>query len=336
MFEHYRLLMPVGHGGFCLECIDNTVVAFDCGSKTFDASCFLMVANIMKCHHIREIDYLVISHFDIDHVNCIKELSSIIHVKRILTPAIPSDLRLFFDALTKNALSELDKLGENRGEMTTEIVPVEEERKFSDNHQDPVWDWFVKSMWTTGDFNNIRAALSAKNISMEQINNREFVEENYKKINKIFKPIFAKEGGVNAKGLIMLSQKSTNRTIDSVRLLKGCPHHYYDVVAGDLDKTSCLYVGDAVLKTGKEQPVQHFLVNHRADNPLLLMQIPHHGSRSNSDVQFSNYFPSHFYFCHDKDDKRIKKNMVYNTISNKLLMLRVDIDDFRLCVTYLS
>lgn len=67
MCEHYRVLAPVGFGGFDIEHIDGTTIVFDCGSKP--------KYNVENCIlHYRDylahtgkgtiIDYLFLSHFD--------------------------------------------------------------------------------------------------------------------------------------------------------------------------------------------------------------------------------------------------------------------------------
>ena len=72
-----RTLHPVGHGAFFTEeiCIGNVTynVVYDCGSKSKRIVKWQIQQFAEKNKHI---DLIFISHFDSDHINCLKELSN--------------------------------------------------------------------------------------------------------------------------------------------------------------------------------------------------------------------------------------------------------------------
>jgi hypothetical protein len=69
-------------------------------------------------------------------------------------------------------------------------------------------------------------------------------------------------------------------------------------------------VDDADLKnTTNNQMVQDFFSKNRTEVPLLLMQIPHHGSQYHIGAQFETDFPAKYYFVNDEDTKRLQKSI---------------------------
>ena len=74
MTEVNRLLFPVGHGGFAAEAIDNNYLSvIDCGSDVCPTRVSMYI-DALKNHGFNSVNRLFITHFDNDHVNCIKEL----------------------------------------------------------------------------------------------------------------------------------------------------------------------------------------------------------------------------------------------------------------------
>lgn len=330
MTKHFRVLFPVGQGGFAFESIDGFSVVFDCGSVTAPTRVNHYIDTLLA-HGITKIDNVIISHFDRDHVNGIEYLMSKIHVCNILLPHIPNNLRMVYDVATHHAVTATYALARNK---ETNIIEVNEEGTTLHNscHQ-PIWEWIIQSMLTNSDFTNLITALRNQGLDFNRlVDDERYGVKNREEINRAFKNAFGYTGP-NAKGLIMLSQKVPNVVLDNSWIENDChycPHcchpsskcHLIDV---KVDKTSCLYLGDAVIKGNIVNDLHTFLGNAKADYPLCLMQIPHHGSQYNFTLQLDSEIPSLYYFIHDKSEDRIKKSAsLYNklTQSNQLLMVR--------------
>jgi hypothetical protein len=114
-FEQTFTVHPVGQGLFYSGIIDIEVrknklhtfkFVFDCGSENV-INCMDEVEEFHKVHFKEDetLDLLVISHFDMDHVNHIHKLLEDRKVKQIITPFINFQERLFL------ALRYIEKLG---------------------------------------------------------------------------------------------------------------------------------------------------------------------------------------------------------------------------------
>jgi len=332
MARHYRVLFPVGQGGFAFESIDGFSVVFDCGSVSAPTRVKHYV-DVLQAHDIKEIDNLILSHYDMDHVNGIEYLMSKIHVRTLLAPHIPANLRIVYDLVTHEAYFKLLALAQNK---ETEIKEVNEEGlTLQNNLKQPIWEWFVQSMLTKTDFSNLSGKLVEQELDTNRLaEDQEYVVQHREKINIAFIKAFGSLGP-NAKGLITLSQKVRNAVLDHSEIETGCRHCYYchclpTSVCRDLheniDKTSCFYLGDARLKTrASMKSVKDFLVTAQADDPLCLMQIPHHGSQYNFTTQLDTDFPALYYCVHDRNEGRIKNSeSLYNRLvqGKQLLMIR--------------
>lgn len=141
------------------------------------------------------------------------------------------------------------------------------------------------------------------------LNDANYLESEKVDINNAFKTVFGAKGP-NTKGLIMLSQHCKNVKVRWAKILKGCRLWCMSYsMESECDVSACLYVGDADLKNrANNKIVQAFLDQNRTEKPLLLMQIPHHGSQYNIGAQFETDFPAKFYFVNDEDTKRLQKS----------------------------
>ncbi len=103
MTHFIRCLFPVGHGGFAAEVInDNYLTVFDCGSDV----CPVRVSHYIdaiKARALGPVNRLFISHFDKDHVNCIRELIDKIGVREAVVPSVPKEMRFVYNTYTNGA-----------------------------------------------------------------------------------------------------------------------------------------------------------------------------------------------------------------------------------------
>lgn len=294
MTTHYRVIFPVGQGGFAFENIGTTSIVYDCGSISSPAR-LEMYIDCLKAHGIKQIDYLFISHFDIDHVNGIQYLlSSGIKVVNAVMSAIPKDLRIVYNAATDGAyLAMRQLLGRNECEIL-EVNEETQQKKFSESNQ--LWEWIAKSMLNNSDLQNLQQELQDNDIDVKRLDNAEYLDNHKVAINNVFKTVFGPLGP-NAKGLVVLSQKTQNAILDSIRLL----HRH--------ENTSCLYTGDTRIKTQKEiETIINFLQTYCHEKTLGIMQLPHHGSKYNIHNLLHQQIIAELYFVHDNNDKRIKQS----------------------------
>lgn len=318
-FSHYRVLFPVGHGGFAFEYLNEFSIIYDCGSDTAPTRVKQYV-DLLKQHDIKRIDYLVLSHFDRDHVNCIDYLTSQCTVKNLLAPCLPTDVEIVYNVVTDNTVARIKEICRKK-----EIIyaPIEQEEFFLAKHD--LWEWHIKSVLTSNDFGLLRTQLTNQGIDIKMLKNSNYVIQNRRKINCAFASFGY--GGSNAKGLIMLSQISNKAYLLDGELKQGCTNQKVEeikqtkLISSRL--TGCLYVGDADLNKQNLSMVNNFLNNKLHGDTLLLMQIPHHGSRYNINNNFNQQFPAERYFLCDVDDKRVSKNAtLWNTIKNQTLQIR--------------
>lgn len=316
MTTHYRVIFPVGQGGFAFENIGTTSIVYDCGSISSPAR-LEMYIDCLKAHDIKQIDYLFISHFDIDHVNGIQYLlSSGIKVVNAVMSAIPKDLRIVYNAATDGAYLAMRQLLKQNECEILEINEETQQKKISESNQ--LWEWIAKSMLSSSDLQNLRQELLNNSIDIKLLKNTEYLEQQKVDINNAFKTVFGPLGP-NSKGLIVLSQKTQNAQMDSTcldhiysyslcRLCHPlCHEHRYFV--SSLHYTSCLYTGDTRIKTQKEiQTITDFLQRYRYEQALSIMQLPHHGSKYNIHNELHKHIIADLYYVHDNTDKRIKQS----------------------------
>lgn len=326
--NHHRILCPVGQGGFDVERIGDFTVAYDCGSVSSPNMVENCIDHLSKCvwDHL---DILFISHFDNDHVNSIRYLLKTIRVKKVVTSLIPHDLRVAYDLFTNGGYSAIISIVRSfNGEILLEEVGWENENRRYVNATDSfIWEWIAKSMMEPGDFSKVREQLEQNGVDLHRLDDIKHLEDKRKEVNSAFKKVFGAKGP-NTKGLIVLSQNRQGVLIKDATVYKGCARFIYcgahtDDVA--YNKSSCLYVGDADLKNKRfKTRVEDFINANLCEEKLLLMQIPHHGSRENIGVRFESDFPAHLFFVHDKDNVRLRKNKaLYKSLTGKNVLLPV-------------
>ena len=308
MITFERIIFPVGHGGFAYENIENYSIVFDCGSN----SCPTRVSqyiSLLDAKRKGRIDVLYISHFDKDHVDGIRELIDVVGVKRAVIPYVPAAFRVAYNAITGGAYSSIREI------ITRREIELDELREERNNNID-VWEWISKPMLTMTDWGVLDHIFHGEGIDSNLLQDPEYVNQNKNRINDCFKTAFGYQGP-NAKGLILLSQKTGGRIMSNELFVHG------EILS--INETAALYTGDANLRANNYvRKVKGFLCAMiRGD--LALMQIPHHGSEYNVGSHFVIDFPARYYYYHDKSSERLRRNLpLYNNLtrSHKLLDVR--------------
>lgn len=306
-----------------MERIGKFVIVFDCGSQSSTS----MVKNCIDYVNmvIDHVDLLFISHFDNDHVNGIRYLLNYLTVKKAVASWIPNELRTAYGVYTNGAYTAIMGLLRDNNVIVEEIG-AEGNEELSEGVKD-IWEWIAKSMMTAAEFNRIIANMLAAGIDVLRLTTDPYYLESQKEnVNTAFKDEFGAKGP-NTKGLIMLSQKCSIAPKSGTLLGTGCWYgcRPFDIF-GKFEESSCLYVGDADLRNrANNHLVMDFLNNHRWEQQLLMMQIPHHGSQYNISAQFEAEFPARYYFVNDIDTKRLQKSAnLFMSLTNqkKLLVSR--------------
>lgn len=290
-----RNIYPVGHGGFAAETLDDYTVVFDCGSDV----CPVRVSQFIDKLGARtaHINMLVLSHFDKDHVNCIRELISKLRIYKVVIPSIPANFHVVYNALTGGAYNAILNMFQEQGTIVEEI---QDQTAFSNNGGE--WEWIVKSMIDNNDWNKVIRVLQSNGLDENQLDDANYVEGHLQDIKSSFESVFGRNNsGLNAHGVLMISQKISpgviSNTMDSI-VGKGTRQQY----------TGCFYTGDADMKVNRRMnSAKRFYDNNRR-GIMLLCQLPHHGSCHNARPDFDVSFPSAYYFYQDNTDRRIRSN----------------------------
>lgn len=329
MATHYRVIFPVGHGGMAFESIDNCSVLYDCGSLSSPARVEMFI-EMLKLHKVQHIDYLFISHFDQDHVNGLNALlNNNIFIKQAVMSYIPNMYRSVFDLVTRGAYNAIRNLIRR---LDGEVIEIGEERQrgiHGRNFKLPLWEWIAESMLRNDDFDKLHNEFIQKGIDASRLTDAMYLNRWKNEINDAFKTVFGAQGP-NAKGLIVLSQKTKNAQLIRAELQNAIcccsPYHPQRNLSASFQNTGCLYVGDSRIKTTDEiNGIKDFLRQYLVGNQLLLMQLPHHGSVYNIIHDLHIQIPADVYFVHDNTDKRIRSSQgLYNalTASNRLYVVK--------------
>lgn len=297
ILEHDRLILPVGQGGFAFEHIGDTSVIFDCGSLSSQPQ-MNMYIDALVAHGIKIINYLFISHFDRDHVNGIRYLlASGIHVQRAVMSYIPKDFRAVYNVVTGGAYDEMLSV---LREGDCAIDPIGAENEAHRFHEKDLWEWIARSMMQPGDFSDLEKALLAKRLDKDRLKDADYLKDHTAEVNNAFKKAFGKRMGnsnaTNAMGLIMLSQKTRQAELIDTRISR----------FGVKERTGCLYVGDSNISTQKKVDITNtFIHQYISEYYLLLMQLPHHGSRSNIHPTLHKQIAAEIFYVNDLNCLRI-------------------------------
>lgn len=304
----YRFIFPVGQGGFAFEILNNTTVVYDCGSYTSQTLVEFYVDQLVY-NQIDHIDFLFISHFDDDHVNGLTYLlNRVPRVCHALMPRIPDKYHYVYDVATGGAYDRtLSLLQEHHIEpfFINEDDPARRTGRAA-NGKD-IWEWVGKAMMTQADWNLVEQKMQLKQIDMTRLQDAGYLNQHRADINDAFKAALGSKGP-NAKGLIMVSHE-----LVAVEAALSHSLSYWLYNLGGHDFAACLYTGDNNLKRNNLPSITQFLAQYKVAK-LLLLQIPHHGSSSNSSRTLIRYLRSAFYFLCDKSSARFSKNRLFNLI----------------------
>lgn len=311
MYTFYRKIYPVGHGGLSLESIGKMSIVYDCGTTKVDNSVFKDgIKQIRRICSV--INYLLISHFDRDHVNGISALiNSGLAVEKAIVPFVDERFKLVFDSETGGAYQEIMNLLSSHNVEITDTI--------QDTSNRLLWEWIPLSLLCGEDWDRLGQEFENETIVVARLSDASYIKEKSILINNIVKRVFGNRGP-NTKGLILLSQKSAKTHVSLNELKFG--DDLKEVI--NANETGCLYLGDADIRNDSRIP--DFLSRNANDDCLLLAQVPHHGSHHSSDANMTKQIVARYYFCCDQSDERIKKNSLYGPLKFDHQLLMVDLD----------
>ena len=323
-----RTIHPVGQGAFYTECLEddgrNYNIVYDCGSDTASSARNSLIEKEIKQTFEKGeiINAIFISHFHRDHINGITTLLKHCIVKYVFLPVIDNILKLLLISSDDNTeykdfiLSPSDYI-KNISDITS-VIFVDEEKP--DSNSDSFFDL---SQEQPKEVDYITSGTKIK-INRNQIN-WEYIPFNFKNDKLILdiENAYSKIGRavpdasriddaelVIAKGVFDIVLKSgTKRNAHSMILYSGaynpcdwmlsalfnnfcwrfCCHHscfFHD------DATGCLYFGDFDLniKDAISEISKKYDIDRVKDN-ICIMQVPHHGSIHNFNIDIFNFFP---------------------------------------------
>ena len=305
MVQFIREIYPVGQGGFAFEQIGDFSLVFDCGSKTSPKRVTQYIQNNIQ-PRTQTVNRLFISHFDRDHVNSIKELNSSLSVEKAVIPYIPTKYRGLVNLVTDGAYQEIRELFS----VNQALIELEGENKVD---RLDIWEWIAMPMLNKSDWNKLDNELIASAIDSSKLSDVDYLSQKKETINKCFAALG--QGAPNSKGLILLSQKIRGVVGSNELVYNGRNLTVHD------EETAALYLGDAHAKGDDSKTIQAFLKSHFR-RPILLAQIPHHGSQYSSGSLFDSDIPARYYYYQDTSSKRLKQNSTLFTslqVSKKLL-----------------
>lgn len=315
--EHHRVILPIGQGGLDVEKIGDTVAVFDCGSTSLKSvkTYIDMLYDLIDSHTI---NYLFISHFDNDHVNALTYLLQKMQVKEIFVPKVNGNYERFYNFLTDyayNSIMDLIRPLVRNDELILHEVDYNDNNDIY--YKDHIWEWKCRSLLRDEDLKIWERGFTDHNIDIASLDDAKYVDAHKTEINACIRDIFDSKGP-NTKGLVMCSRACSEVPVKQVLVSQDNNEH----TNLHNTETKCFYVGDAdLMYAATVKDIYNWF--ELPQDELLLMQIPHHGSRYNSDASLERLFPAKYYFYHDKDDERIRKNNLYPILTSKNKLLHV-------------
>ncbi|SHK41426.1 MBL fold metallo-hydrolase [Fibrobacter sp. UWB12] len=291
----HKTFYAIGQGGFFSEELihndEKKVIVYDCGTLSPKAR----IKSEISHFPYKDIDYLVISHLDADHINCIDSLAQGRNIKKIILPhTSPIDLLFFFlncndqDTLNSffNTIQRHQRIEVNADEVSHDvpeyinddenvpILPMSHNQSlgiFSNNPSGyPLWTikFYVDATLYSPNARNVLSQTDEAFIkgvsSVADFNNKKVqLDAIYSKISKIR----------NDSSMAMISAPNPKR----IRCL-ACLNEYFGTWMN----------GDIVLKTSSEI-VQ--IENHFQDYSIFNFdyQLQHHGSHENFCREIRNF-----------------------------------------------
>ena len=275
------------------------------------------------------IDILFISHFDADHVNGIEQLATRYNINKIVLPEITKNLWYIY-ALGAycsqfTVMANFANFLNSHSKQLVEVGPASEEDSFElERDEIDITDYNSNKILPSGT--KIRTgkktnpffwcyipmnytkpqteldALKANLFNIKLPNGQNLTEEEIKdasivgKLANEIKDAFTKSKfTTNSTSMVVYSGPSIAKVnFDHSSLYARIRFHkiwnplcyYYPYWS---DSTACLYTGDAVLNSKRCNSISGYI--RRIKDNIGILQIPHHGSKSNFSVDnFENAF----------------------------------------------
>ncbi len=330
-------------------------VVYDCGSKSKGIKTQMKRSIRNVFHDKKKIDVLFLSHFDDDHVNFVETLKNKGHLSgtRIFIPMLAAEEWLEIEPFYSNYKYILSLNDGTKGGTRVIRVKFDEgdagERTL-DNRNDPVVIEGIEgdtipsgtvlrpklpvpdAIWCYAPFNvqfnaliaEFQKKLVAEGLEYGKLKDRDYVldKNNHRKLKKIYRGLGKKPSGgtaINLNSLLVMSYpKESDKCCElGARRMISCRGGLWRDLYPGCYSGSCLYTGDTSANEDFVWKRIEQMINQclGQDSKLVLLQIPHHGSKKSYDKKlldstrffagFTNYDP--FYHQHIFDDNLIMK-----------------------------
>lgn len=310
-----RTFHPVGFGAFYTEKHIDPVsgqqinIVYDCGTLNKEH----YIINAIRSYFIQgeDIDLLIISHFDIDHIKGIPFLRNYCNIKKVIIPYIPKEDRILFVYSQKKLMRYAQLIIDTQKYFgpTTEVISIksieeenhndnpdqktkipEEKSEYSKSEKSLISGSQIKlpplsgtsSDWCFIPFNynystqvaTLKKILVAQGLDYDQLSSTKYINNNYNSIHKAYKGLTDS----NETSLVCFS--GTLDQANPIRFGVLIPSNQYITSHMGLN---CLYYGDAnTLEVGFLYHLQNRLKGYY--NTVQTIQIPHHGSDKNFNI----------------------------------------------------
>lgn len=325
-----RIFHPVGQGAFYSERHPDFNIVYDCGNWKNSKAAQKVVSQAFDKNDT--IDILFISHFDYDHVSMIGTLrDSVKSIKHVVLPLLHNDEKILLKAFNHfhansaqlNQLIDDPQAIFGGDARIVYVKPTEQSESPINDDQESInlenlsanqekdsgvkirlkigYDWiFIPYNYE----NKARSKmlideLAKEGISIQDLENVDFLTKNSKKIKGIYEKI---DGNINENSMIVYSGPlQDNHHYHFVDAYYNCLwdwhylyhryHHYVDIY--DLcHKPACVYSGDADFNK-----VQIHNIFQRYWKNVGTIQVPHHGSKNSFNFSFGFHTQQESFIC---------------------------------------
>ncbi len=328
--EMTRTIHPIGQGAFYTECFEDDVntynVVYDCGSETaFLGKGKLIDREITQTFKKGEvINALFISHFHNDHINGIEKLLKYCKVEYVFLPIIDNISKLLlitsndnkdFQDFILSPTEYIKHISENTSvifvnvdnfdnEFSSEILfdLSQEQSKRTDNIQsgtrivlskhDIKWEYIPFNFNSRQLIMDIEKAYRDNGRKIPNANIIDKIELDFAKI--IFNQILNLGPKRNAHSMILYSGAHNPRDWTCRVVYNNCCRHsccfhrYFEYE----NATGCFYFGDFDLNIkGALDNISKKYGIKIVKNNISIMQVPHHGSIHNFNINIFDVFP---------------------------------------------
>lgn len=316
-----RIFHPIGQGAFYTERFKKINLVYDCGVLPNKKTANKVVRQSFKSGE--EIDILVISHFDADHVNKIKILKKRCGlIKNVFLPLLNDNNKIIINIYKALNLEETANLIEAKNSVfddETNIIrvkPSEYQQKGKEINKNPMKIQELKKKnpiesgtvirlssdknWCFIPYNyeylerkkELVKKLESKKLDIKEIEeNLDYALANRGMIRDVYNSLKEK---INLNSMLLYSGPMDSR--NNLVLLPSpwyCISHYHynpHYMHECLNRVGCIYTGDTDFNVVKINEI--FEKNYR--NNVGTIQIPHHGSINEFNEDF---FDKKTYFC---------------------------------------